>query len=61
MAEKNTEAAATQRADYVRALEEERHALKVQGKTDRVKQVDAELARVKGAPAGRRAAGKSEA
>lgn len=38
--------AAAQRADYVRALEEERRGYEVRGLKDRIAQVDAELARV---------------
>lgn len=38
--------AADRRADYGRALKEEREGLQRAGKTDRVKQVDAELKRV---------------
>ena len=50
--------AADRRADHVRALEEEREGYKRRGLDDRVKQVDAEIARAKkSAPAGRGAAG----
>ncbi|GAA1790342.1 hypothetical protein GCM10009795_040040 [Nocardioides hankookensis] len=49
------ELAAAQREDHLRALEEERAGLKAAGKDDRVKQVDAEIARVKGEPKGRTA------
>lgn len=49
------ELAAAQREDHLRALEEERAGLKAAGKDDRVKQVDAEIARIKGEPKGRTA------
>jgi hypothetical protein len=41
------ESAAAQRADYVRALEEEHDMCKRAGKTDRLKAIDVELKRVK--------------
>lgn len=47
------ELAAARRDDHVRALEEEREALKNAGKDDRVKQVNAEIERVSGKPVGR--------
>lgn len=53
--------AAAQREDRVRALEEEKAALKAQGKTDRIKDVDAEIKRFKSAPAGRQAPEGDEA
>lgn len=46
--------AAEQRAEYVAALKSERTSLEARGLKDRVKDVDAELARVEGKPAGRR-------
>lgn len=54
MSENATHAAA-QRADYVRALNEERDQCERAGKKERVKAIDAELARVGGKPAERRA------
>lgn len=45
--------AAARRADYVRALREEREGYVRAGKTDRVAEVDAELARAEGRPQGR--------
>lgn len=45
--------AAERRADHLRALTEERAGYVTRGLDDRVKQVDAEIARVKKAPAGR--------
>lgn len=45
--------AAARRADYIRALSEEREGYARQGRTDRVADVDAELARMQGRPAGR--------
>ena len=47
------EFAASRRADYVRALQEERRGYEVAGRADRVAEVDAELARVQGGPVGR--------
>ena len=47
--EKASEHAAERRADYVRALDEERDMCERQGKVDRVKAIDAELKRVKSA------------
>lgn len=47
------DAAAARRADYVRALREEREGYVRVGKADRAAAVDAELARVAGAPQGR--------
>ena len=46
-------AAAARRADYVRALREEREGYVRAGRADRVAQVDAEIARVEGRPVGR--------
>lgn len=46
---------AERRADYLRALEEERGMCVVQGKADRVKAIDAEISRAKSAPTGRTA------
>ena len=43
-----------QRADWVRALEEERRGYAARGLSDRVKQVDKQLAKFKAAPQGRR-------
>lgn len=51
--------AARQRKDYVRALEEERAGLVVQGKEDRIAAVDAEIARLK-KPNARRTPVKSD-
>lgn len=48
--------AAARRADYVRALREEREGCERQGKTDRVRAIDAELERVTGEPVQRAAA-----
>lgn len=45
--------AATRRADYVRALREERDGYARTGRTDRAAEVDAEIARVEGRPVGR--------
>lgn len=45
--------AAARRADYVRALQEERDGYARTGRTDRVAAVDAELARVTGGVEGR--------
>ena len=45
--------AARRRADYVRALREEREGYVRTGNEERVAQVDAELARVEGGPVGR--------
>lgn len=53
--------AAQARADYVRALIEERHGYEVAGKADRVAAVDAELARFDAAPVKRAAARKAKA
>ena len=47
------DAAASRRADYIRALREERDGYQRFGKDDRVAEVDAELARVEGGPVGR--------
>lgn len=47
--------AAARRADTVRALTEEREGYVRAGKTDRVAQVDAAIARLQGAPSGRKA------
>jgi len=47
------EQAAARRADYVRALREEREGYVRAGKTDRLPDVDAELARIEGRPVGR--------
>ena len=47
------EFAAARRADYVRALREEREGYARTGNEERVAQVDAELARIEGAPIGR--------
>lgn len=52
--------AAERRADYLRALESEKAGLKQRGLDERVKQVDAEIARVKKAPAGRGSSGDSQ-
>jgi hypothetical protein len=46
--------AAQQRAEYVQALKDEREGLVARGLTDRVKDVDAELARFDEKPKGRR-------
>lgn len=53
--------AAQSRADYVRALKEERHGYEVAGKADRVAQVDEQLARFGEAPVKRAAPRKSKA
>lgn len=45
--------AAAARADYIRALIEERAGYAQHGKSDRVAEVDAEIARVEGRPVGR--------
>ena len=45
--------AAARRADYVRALREEREGYVRTNRADRVALVDAEIARVEGAPVGR--------
>lgn len=45
--------AAARRADYLRALQEERAGYERTGRQDRVEQVDDEIARVTGAPIGR--------
>lgn len=50
--------AAARRADTLRALTEEREGYVRAGKTDRVAQVDAALAALQGAPAGRKAPGR---
>lgn len=55
MSEFDSEFAAARRADYVRALEQEREMLERAGKKDRVKAVDAELERVGAKPVERRA------
>lgn len=47
------DAAAARRADYARALREEREGYQRLGREDRVAEVDAEIARVEGAPIGR--------
>ena len=47
------EFAAARRADYVRALREEREGYERAGKPSRVAEVDAEIARVEGRPVGR--------
>lgn len=52
-------AAAAKRADEVRALNEERAGYVARGMTDRVKQVDAEIARLTGGPPRRRTAKKT--
>lgn len=49
----NTDIAAARRADYIRALREEREGYAKFGNADRVADVDAELARVEGRPVGR--------
>lgn len=49
----DVEYAAARRADYVRALREEREGYARMGNKERVAQVDAELARVEGGPVGR--------
>lgn len=51
----DSEFAASRRADHVRALREERDMLERAGKKDRVKAVDAELARLDAKPAERHA------
>jgi hypothetical protein len=56
----DAEVAAARRADQVRALTEERAGLVRRGLTDRVKQVDAELARLQGAPPKKRRAASKE-
>ena len=53
--------AARNREDYIRALNEELEGVKAQNKPERVKAVEAELARVQGAPKGRRAAARPAA
>jgi len=53
--------AAERRAAYVAALREERRGYEVRGLADRVKQVDAELARFDSAPKGRKARAIDEA
>ena len=45
--------AAIKRANYVQGLQAEREMYAAAGRTDRVKQVDAEIARVTDAPKGR--------
>jgi hypothetical protein len=45
--------AAERRAAYAEALKEERRGYEVRGLTDRVKQVDAQLAQFEGKPKGR--------
>lgn len=57
----DNDVAAARRADYVRALTEERDDYARLGRADRVADVDAELARVTGQPVGRSAARKSTA
>ena len=52
-------AAAAKRADEVRALTEERAGYVARGMTDRVKQVDAEIARLTGEPPRKRTAKKT--
>lgn len=56
MVEKDSAAeyAAQRRADHIAALEHERTGYETRGLADRAKQVDAEIARVKGAPVARR-------
>ena len=51
--------AAARRADYVRALTEERDGYARLGRSDRVAEVEAELARVSGAPVKRSAPRRS--
>ncbi|MFN8185350.1 MAG: hypothetical protein U0R23_13135 [Candidatus Nanopelagicales bacterium] len=53
--------AAKARADYVRALKEERHGYEVAGKTDRLAQVDEQLAKFGEAPVKRTAPKKAKA
>lgn len=55
-----TDDAAQARADYVRALNEERHGYEVAGKTERIAQVDAELSRFDAAPVKRTAPKKAK-
>ena len=58
----DADVAARHRADMVRALTEERAGYVARGMTDRVKQVDAEIARITGrAPKSRRAPRKESA
>ncbi len=52
---------AEQRADYVRALNEEKASLESRGLSDRAKLVTAELARFDEKPAGRRKSGTDKA
>lgn len=51
--------AAIRRASEVRALEEERVGYVARGLTDRVKQVDAEIARLQGEPPKKRTSRKT--
>ena len=53
--------AAKARADFVRALKEERHGYEVAGKTDRLAQVDEQLAKFGEAPVKRTALKKAKA
>lgn len=53
--------AAARRAAHIAALEDERRGYEVRGLTERAKQVDGELKRLKGAPKGRRASESTEA
>lgn len=52
-------AAAAKRADEVRALNEERAGYAARGMADRVKQVDAEIARLTGQPPKKRTTKKT--
>jgi len=54
----DADVAARHRADEVRALTEERAGYAARGMTDRVKQVDAEIARITGDPPRKRTAKK---
>jgi hypothetical protein len=53
--------AAVRRANYVQGLQAERAMYAAAGRADRVKQVDAEIARVTGKPKGRTAAKRETA
>jgi uncharacterized small protein (DUF1192 family) len=53
--------AAKARADYVRALKEERHGYEVAGNADRIAQVDEQLARFGAGPVKRTAPRKAKA
>mgnify|MGYP006367882165 CR=1 FL=1 len=55
----DADVAARHRADEVRALNEERAGYVARGMTDRVKQVDAEIARLTGEPPRKRTAKKT--